>query len=381
MGIMNGKLIGKKSAKQEREHKVLLGLIEYYLTTGKPVGSNTLKEAGFEDLSSATIRNYFSKLEEAGYLAQQHASGGRVPTERAFRLYAQEHLDDAVPLEEPSLKNLRSVETREIAAYLQRAAEILSTLSNSAVFLSAPRFDQDYISSLKLLPIDPTRCLCAIITDFGVVKTEVLPTERKMSAFMVKRLESYFNWRLTGNDRPSNMELEEEQLAQKYYNEMLMRYIVGNVSSATEEVYRTGFSKLLSYPELHHPTTLASSLALFENAHSMRLLLKECSKVNQLKFWMGDDLSSYCDEIPACALLAIPYTIGQQTAGAVGLMGPLRMPYRHFFSLLRAFSESISTALTRSIYKFKITFQQPQMGSPSLMKTQSQLMLLEDKRN
>src|SRR4051812_45989677 len=82
-----------RSAKNEREFRVLLGLVHYYLKTGKPVGSHALKEAGFGDLSSATIRNYFSQLEKEGYLIQQHSSGGRIPTDYAYRTYAQEYIN------------------------------------------------------------------------------------------------------------------------------------------------------------------------------------------------------------------------------------------------------------------------------------------------
>src|ERR1700733_15097168 len=135
-------MAGKRPGKQDRERKVLLGLIEYYLKTNKPVGSHTLKEAGFEDLSSATIRNYFAHLEEEGYLSQQHSSGGRIPTHKAYRLYANEYVEsETLPPDDPLFRNLRNAETHEIAAYLQKAAETLSTLSNTAVFLSSPRFD------------------------------------------------------------------------------------------------------------------------------------------------------------------------------------------------------------------------------------------------
>src|SRR5438445_6912236 len=82
----------KKPPKDQREKLVLLGLVELYLKLGAPVGSNTLRENGFEHLSSATIRNYFAKLEEGGYLKQQHSSGGRIPTSLAFKLYAQAHM-------------------------------------------------------------------------------------------------------------------------------------------------------------------------------------------------------------------------------------------------------------------------------------------------
>lgn len=80
----------KKMSKEEREKTVLLGLVDHYIREGKPVGSNTLKDVGFQDLSSATLRNYFSILEDQGYLHQQHISGGRIPTAAAYRIYAQE---------------------------------------------------------------------------------------------------------------------------------------------------------------------------------------------------------------------------------------------------------------------------------------------------
>lgn len=378
----------KRSAKQERERKILLGLIEYYLKTGKPVGSNTLKEAGFGDLSSATIRNYFANLEEEGYLTQHHSSGGRIPTPKAYRLYAQESLDAAasdLPIEEAPFIELRNSESREIASYLQNAAETLSHLTNSAVFMSAPRFDHDFIVGLKLVPIDQARCLCVMITDFGVILTEILPTEKKLTSFTVKRIESYFHWRLTGNDKPENLEKEEEQRAQHIYNELMVRYIVGYSNFTNEEIYSTGFSKLLAYPEFQNPLSLATSLALFENTNSMRLLLKECSTVNHLKFWIGDDLIPYTNEIPNCTVLAIPYYVNQQPIGAVGLLGSMRIPYPHLFGIMRTFSESISTALTRNIFKHKISFRQSQSETPYLQKEEhqligrSRLMLLENK--
>jgi heat-inducible transcriptional repressor len=381
-------LVTKRSAKEERERKILLGLIEFYLKNGKPVGSNTLKEAGFGDLSSATIRNYFANLEKEGYLSQQHTSGGRIPTAQAFRLYAQEYAESDysdIFQEDPSFATYRNAETREITSYLQGAAETLSDLTQSAVFMSAPRFDHDYLVELKLMPIDQLRCLCVMITDFGVVLTEILQTEKKLNAFTVKRLESYFHWRLTGNDKPENLNKEEEQLAQKFYNELMVRFIVGYSNFTDDEIYRTGFSKLLAYPEFHSPLSLAGSLSLFENVHSMRLLLKECSSVNHLKFWIGDDLIPFTQEPPNCAVLAIPYYINLQPVGSFGILGTMRMPYRQLFAIIRTFSECISTALTRNIFKHKITFRQPKSETPYLQKEesrligQSRLMLLEDK--
>lgn len=378
----------KKPSKQEREKQVLLGLIEHYLTTGKPVGSNTLKEAEFEDISSATIRNYFSELEEQGYLQQLHTSGGRVPTDKALRLYAKENSDaTAISSEEEARLNvLRNGETKEIAKYLQEAAETLSTLTHYPCFLSAPRFDHDVVITLKVVPIDVHRFLCVMVTDFGVIQTELLHSDEKLSNFSLKRIESYFHWRLTGHDKPENLSEEEELLAKRCYNELMLRYIVGYSTFPEEEVYRTGFSKLLAYPEFFDAAALANSLALFEDARSMRLLLRDCGAHNSLKYWIGRDLTPFSEHNPDCSVIAVPYRIHKQTVGAVGILGPTRMPYKELFALLRGFSESISEALTRNIYKFKITYRQPQPGAAYLQQEehhmigQSRLMLLEDKR-
>ncbi len=377
----------KRIGKQDRERKVLLGLVDYYIQTGKPVGSNTLKEAGFGDLSSATIRNYFANLEEAGYLTQSHSSGGRIPTYSAYRVYAQSFLhEDPIELKKDIFRSLREFDSREITLFLQEAAESLSQISQCAVFLSAPRFDHDFVVDLKLVALDAFRCLCVLITDFGVVHTEILHVSEKLSSFAIKRIEHYFHWRLTGLGQPENLEAGEEAIGQKIYNELMLRYIVGYSTFINEDIYRTGFSHLLAYTEFQDASALASGLALFENAHSMRLLLKECTALDCLKFWIGDDLGTYVAD-PNCSVIAIPYYINHKPVGAVGLLGPTRVPYRTLFSTLRLFSESVSETLTRNVYKFKISFRQPEAGKVYLQQEenrligQSRLILLEDKRS
>jgi heat-inducible transcriptional repressor len=380
--MLTAKSIIKRSGKQDREYRVLLGLVEYYLNTGLPVGSNTLKEAGFGDLSSATIRNYFSSLEKDGFLIQQHASGGRIPTHLAYRTYANEYLDSSELLsaDHGILKELRNQETREIASYLQKAAEALSATAQTAVFLSAPRFDHDFIVTLKVIPIDHERCLCVIVTDFGVIRTEILPVNVKLTAFLAKRIESYFHWRITSHDKPENLDPEEEKLAQKLYNELMMRYIVGYSHFIDVELYRTGLSRLLHYPEFRDTSALSNSLALFENAQKMRLLVKDCCKSRRLKCWIGDDLANYTSETPDCSVIAVPYFVNQNPAGAIGILGPTRIPYRQLFGQLKGFAESISEGLTRNLFKFKITFRQPQEKHEALEQQELGLLLLEDRR-
>ncbi len=376
----------KKPKKDERERAVLLGLVELYLTSGKPIGSNTLRENGFDDLSSATIRNYFARLEDTGFLKQQHSSGGRIPTEEAYKLYAETYLH--APLFEEREKKLLqqelSRENREVASYLQYCAEILSKWCSAAVFLSAPRFDQDFVSDIKILKIDAQRCLCVLITDFGLVYTEILHTEKKISLFSVKRIESYFRFRITGFDKPT-LSLEEEILAKQFYSEVMLRHIVRYSNFPIEDIYKTGFSRLLSYPDFNDATALANGLSLFENQDHLRKILRECTELGSIKTWIGSDLYRLSESANFCSVISIPYKINQTIVGAIAILGPSRIPYRRVFGILQGASDYITQSLTKSMYKFKISYRQPKAPSLELENTspnfidQTGCLLLENK--
>lgn len=379
----------KRYPKKEREQRVLLGLVDLYIKLGQPVGSNTLKNSGFEDLSSATIRNYFSKLEEAGYLQQQHSSGGRIPTQSAYRLYIDEMRDREVLPEEAarSIRELGEVESPEIAGYLQRAAEVLSQLTHTAVFLSAPRFDHDVIRDIQLMRLDLRRLLCVFLTEFGLVHTEVLHLEWDLSEEAFSDVQLYFRWRIRGEEGPSpKLEEDDESRYQRLYNEVMMRYIVGYSNFTDEDVYRTGFSKLLDYPDFADMASLAAGLSLFESAQSMRLMLRESIRSSSCRVWVGDDLTPYSRHKIDCSVVSMPYRIHQGVVGAIGLLGPMRLPYAQVFGILRAMTDEVSRSLTKTVYRFKMTYRCPQSSDVYLQDEERFLLeergpiLLEDKR-
>ena len=360
--------------KEKREIDVLMALVELFLEGGKPIGSNTLKEERFPSLSSATIRNYFAKFEKMGYLKQPHSSGGRLPTEDGIRLYVEEVVQK--PLLIPGLKSRLKLKMphKNVHTFLQQSVEKLSELTGYAAFLSSARFDHDFIQEVRLVGIDDERILCVLITDFGQVLTEILPA-KKLSAFAVKRIESYLMWRIRGSAQPQ-LQGDEEKVAQKLYSEIVVRYMVRYSNFSEEEVFRTGFSRLLNYPEFSDPVALSSGLSLFENSAHMRLLLSDCMRENKLCYWVGSDLAPYA-AASECSVLAIPYRIGETRVGAIGLLGASRMPYRTLFGALQFFSDEMTKVLTKSLVKFKLSFRQPR--SHGKMIDQTSIKLLENK--
>ncbi len=347
-----------KPRKSDRERLVLLGLVDLFLRLGKPIGSKALQTEGFQTLSSATIRNYFAKLEKSGFLNQQHSSGGRIPTSKAFKLYAMNHYD-SYELPESDLNLLKRhllVETREINRYLEQAAELLSDITDCAVFLSMPRFDQDFVVDVKLVEIDASRVLAVLVTEFGMIHTELLHTPKKLGTHATKRIESYFHYRITGIDEPKLSD-DEEKLALNFYKEAMLRQVVRHASFSHADLYKTGFSKLLKYPEFNTSASLASGLSLFEDDAAMEKLLDRCK--TDLEFWIGEDLADRLHALEPCACVAVPYAVQSRRVGAIGLLGPMRIPYPRLFALMKTASAFITETLTNSLYKFRISYRQP----------------------
>lgn len=371
----------KKMPKADREQAVLLGLVELYLKMHKPIGSQTLQENGFSSLSSATIRNYFGKMEADGYLKQPHTSGGRVPTQKAFQLYAESvsHQGFVESTQEEALQAIFQNKEREVVSLLAKAAHALSEEANCAVFVSEPRFDQDFVQDVRLVSLDQETILSVLITNFGVVKTETLYLDHPFDSSFLRSCETYFLWRISKGEKPLFKNAEETKLAQKIYNEVMVRHVVGYANFSHEEVIRAGLSRLLSYPEFNDAAQLSASLSLLEDEGSMRKLLRETAKKEGVSTWIGSALSPYLpalSEETDCAILAVPYQINRTVAGSVALLGPLRLPYKNLYGLLQFFSTALSEALTEALYKHQITFRRPTVQ----IETKNDSILLDNKQ-
>jgi heat-inducible transcriptional repressor len=256
----------------------------------------------------------------------------------------------------------------------------LSEEVKCAVFVSTPRFDQDFIQDVRLLMLENDKILSVLISDFGLIRTETIYLDRAIDVTFLRSAEEYFLWRLNKGEKPLFQNEPDSKLGARIYNEVMVRHVVGYANFPAEDIVRTGLSKLLSYQEFNDAAALARSLSLLEDQTQMRTLLRECCRQNQLVSWIGDELCPYVPPESECSVIAIPYKIGESNAGAVAILGPTRIPYRNVFGLLQLFSERLSQKLTESVYKFKITFRQPE-GSGEKIEGNASHMQLEHRGN
>ncbi|MEM8629337.1 MAG: heat-inducible transcriptional repressor HrcA [Chlamydiota bacterium] len=342
-------LMAKKPSKKERKQSVLLAVVDLYIKTNTPVGSETLRQKYLRGVSSATIRNYFVTLEKEGFLQQPHSSGGRVPTKQAYRFYADYYQNE--PLEK-SFFCLKESPTKELIHLLHHAAQTLSEETSCPIFLSTPIFEMDFVQTVRFLLLEQNHLLCVVITDFGLIHTETFYPQEPLSQEDLALLESYFYWRLGKGENPV---LQREKLlktAQRLYSELMVRFIVYSSSLQEKSLFHTGLSKLLLYPEFAEASTLAIGLSLFENRELMQKLLRQSMRGNSVTYFIGEDFLQ-----KECSVLLMPYSIHHNVAGAFGLLGPLRLPYQELFQKMRTFAKELSYILTKNVYKFRVSFK------------------------
>jgi heat-inducible transcriptional repressor len=262
---------------------------------------------------------------------------------------------------------------KEVALFMQRIAEASAEHAGCPVFLTSPRFDQDFVSEIKLVSIDQSRSLAIILTTFGQVFTELLHSPHKLNLHALHRIESYFQNRLRGIDSEMS-DSDEKALALRFYQEIMARYLVNYANFSHEELFCTGFSKLLRYPELQEAEKLAAALSLFENKLALRSISRDVMRANQLKCWIGEELNSFLTMTPNCALICAPYHIASKQVGAIGVIGPQRLPYKSLLSLLRSVAAEISRFLERNLYRYKISFREASAKVPLIESSSRKLL-------
>ena len=140
----------------ERKLKILQAIIADFIRTAEPVGSRTLSKNYDLGISPATIRNEMSDLEDLGYLTHPHTSSGRVPSEKAYRLYVNEMMRkrELTNAEKDAIAAQLHSNVNELENIVQRAAHILSEITNLTAFALTPKKDQDTLKYINLLPVD-----------------------------------------------------------------------------------------------------------------------------------------------------------------------------------------------------------------------------------
>ena len=318
----------------DRKLKILQTIIRTYLETGEPVGSRTISKDTDLNLSSATIRNEMSDLEEMGYIIQPHTSAGRVPSDKGYRLYVDTMLDDKTS-EVMNLKDELDQYAVNIDVLLNQVAKLLANNTNYATLVSGPRYESKKVKFIQLTQVDADSILAVIVLDNNVVKNEMVRVEGDIDQEMMVKLNFILNTTLNGLD------VTEMNLA-------IIRKIKEQVGSHTEVIDSVLEVIGKKYPELSDKASATELLNAFEEKNIIGDWLdtaeSESGENGQSKSKPGDthDIQVYIgnetkvDTMKDCSVVTATYKIHEGVYGKIGIVGPKRMDYDKVVSTLQS---------------------------------------------
>ena len=184
----------------ERQLTILDAIIRNYLATGEPVGSRTISKYTDLNLSSATIRNEMSDLEEMGYIVQPHTSAGRIPSDKGYRLYV-DHLIETNDKKEKELSDMKELvieNTEKMEQVLKQAAKVLANNTNYATLVSAPDVNHNKVKFIQLSQVDDQHLLAVIVMNNNMVRNKMLDLYEPLDNETILKLNILLNTSLYG---------------------------------------------------------------------------------------------------------------------------------------------------------------------------------------
>jgi len=334
----------------DRERQVLEAVIVCYVDTAEPAGSRTIAKRFNLGVSAATIRNTMSDLEDKGYLYHPHTSAGRIPTDRAYRVYVDSLMGHAAPTrsEQDALRLGLTSDVTAIESILQNAAQVLGVLTQELGVAVAPSLDNAVLERLELMNVSSERILMVLVLKGGSARTIFVEVGSVMPREALASLAAVINERLAGLSLEEIRRTLRERLRDAPVvpggNELLNIFVeeadnifhVSKVNSSP--IVLSSAQMLAEQPEFSSNTGIRTLLELTERRDLLRQALLDRCGAGLTVTIGGENLTPKLSEF---TLVTATYKSGS-LYGVIGVMGPTRMPYQKVVALVEHTSRLMS---------------------------------------
>lgn len=334
-----------------RMKDVLRAVIRDYIASAEPVSSTQVARKKGMRLSSATIRTVMAELEEKGYLNQPHASSGRIPTSRAYRVYVKELMNPKPLSKEEKLKFEKCLGSGEIEEIVFEACRFISQCAQQVCVMLKPREQDSCLQEIRLFHLKGNLVLIVLVLSSGAVENKILRLNQVPNQSKLDQIHHYLTDRLSG--LPMRL-VRRRILAEIETNEFPYHELLDQVSFLSDKilskedhnVHIEGRNHLLNSPE-------------FLDSEKMQLLLKTLEEKSQI-VWARDCCMSHPgvnvfigQDLPYFAtgdltLISSTYRDFEGNFGLLGVLGPTRMDYDRIVPLVEDMSNMLSTIWSNS---------------------------------
>lgn len=340
----------------DRKKKILKSIIRNYLETGEPVGSRTISKFTDLKLSSATIRNEMADLEELGYIIQPHTSAGRIPTDKGYRLYVDELMEEKErkinekEKEVDEMKEFLIHKVDKVDTLLQQMAKLLAVNTNYATMITAPQYNKNKVKFIQLSRVEPEKLLIVVVIDGNIVKNTIIDTIQALDDETILQLNMLCNTSLNG------LTIDEINLGiiSKLKEQAgVHKEIVGSVLDAVAEaitvdddlqIYTSGATNIFQYPELSDKNKARELLNAFEEKGLLTTLVHETAQRDGnrgIQVYIGSE--SPIQTMKDCSVVTATYELEEGVQGTIGIIGPKRMDYDKVVDTLKTLTTQLDT--------------------------------------
>ena len=334
-----------------REKEVLKFIVENFIISALPVGSRSISKQTNLKVSSATIRNVMSDLEDLDYLSTPHTSAGRVPTDKAYRYYVNA-LMNKKSLNEKEIDILRSkiegkklnvIENEEL--YIE-TSKILGKISHQLAIVTQPFLTNGVFNKLELINLSSNKILVVINVKSGFVRTVVMEIDSEINREKLDKLASFLNERLQGltlkeiretfSERVKDYSPEEPELIKLFINSIDKLY---SEEEKGGRIYISGTGEIILQPEFDDPQSFRKVVELAEDKDLVVHVFHKAGGDDSISISIGAENAE--KKLKDYSVVCTTYNFGD-IKGNLGIIGPKRMNYAKMISLLDYTSKLIT---------------------------------------
>ncbi len=333
----------------ERKLKILQAIIADFISTAEPVGSRTISKKYDLGISPATIRNEMSDLEELGYLTHPHTSSGRVPSEKAYRLYVNEMMNkrELTTAEKDSIAAQLHENVTELENIVQRAAHVLSEITNLTAFALTPRQDQDTLKYINLLPVDEHTVVLMLVSNSGRVSNKAVRLDRPVSEDTLRILAKTMTYNYRGKtlsealalDIIKDLRTDAEAMAM-YEKNIVPSFVKTLEDMLNVNLYMDGLTNIFSLPEYNDLDKARMFLEMVNKKEDFTRTL--INRENGVIITIGNENQD--EQLQDCSVITATYHVDGKMVGKIGVIGPTRMQYDEVTSVVEYLTDNISKA-------------------------------------
>lgn len=335
----------------ERKVKILDAIIRTYLETGEPVGSRTISKYTDLNLSSATIRNEMSDLEELGYIVQPHTSAGRIPSDKGYRLYV-DHLLETKDEEISNMKDFVIEHTEKMDQVLKQVAKLLAQNTNYATMITSPKYNGNKVKFIQLSQLDDGQLLAVIVMEANVVKNKIIPLDAPLDNETLLRLNVLLNSTLNGLSIPEiNLgtisKMKEQAGSYSDIVGVVLDAVAETISQEEMEIYTSGATNIFKYPELSDSQKASELIYTLEEKQQLATLVSDSLNNNEtgIQVYIGNE--SPIQTMKDCSVVTATYELGEGIKGTVGIIGPKRMDYEKVMDSLKLLTTQLDDMMKK----------------------------------